>query len=153
MLEFCGVFSDSKVYLCVSLKDDLTYNIISCEASSSLIICCLIINLILIVMLAFFVSFLSSPKLLLFWFSMFQVLCLLILWWWELTVCIKGKTGDNILHSLAGGGYVVSPVEQGKKSAVKHMLAIDWKFWRSYLQPSSARTITIRMLGRLAGNL
>ncbi|XP_044481652.1 protein ENHANCED DISEASE RESISTANCE 2 isoform X2 [Mangifera indica] len=51
---------------------------------------------------------------------------------------------------LKSGGYVVSPVEQGKKSVVKHMLAIDWKFWRSYLQPSSARTITIRMLGRLA---
>ncbi|KAJ4726054.1 protein ENHANCED DISEASE RESISTANCE 2-like [Melia azedarach] len=49
-----------------------------------------------------------------------------------------------------GGGYVVSPVNQGKKSIVKHMLAIDWKCWRSYLQPSSARSITIRMLGRLA---
>ncbi|KAH9660729.1 Pleckstrin (PH) and lipid-binding START domains-containing protein [Citrus sinensis] len=33
---------------------------------------------------------------------------------------------------------------------VKHMLAIDWKCWRSYLQPSSARSITIRMLGRVA---
>ncbi|XP_031284956.1 protein ENHANCED DISEASE RESISTANCE 2-like [Pistacia vera] len=51
---------------------------------------------------------------------------------------------------LKSGGYVVSPVDQGKKSVVKHMLAIDWKFWRSYLQPSSARSITISMLGRLA---
>ncbi|KAJ0021532.1 hypothetical protein Pint_32153 [Pistacia integerrima] len=51
---------------------------------------------------------------------------------------------------MRGGGYVVSPVDQGKKSVVKHMLAIDWKFWRSYLQPSSARSITISMLGRLA---
>ncbi|KAL5832882.1 hypothetical protein ACOSQ3_016556 [Xanthoceras sorbifolium] len=51
---------------------------------------------------------------------------------------------------LKSGGYVVSPVNQGKRSVVKHMLAIDWKFWRSYLQPSSARSITTRMLGRVA---
>ncbi|RVW97208.1 Protein enhanced disease resistance 2 [Vitis vinifera] len=51
---------------------------------------------------------------------------------------------------LKSGGYVVSPVNQGKQSVVKHMLAIDWKFWRSYLQTSSARSITIRMLGRVA---
>ncbi|KAK2643373.1 hypothetical protein Ddye_025136 [Dipteronia dyeriana] len=51
---------------------------------------------------------------------------------------------------LKSGGYVVSPVNQGKRSVVKHMLAIDWKFWRSYIQPSSARSITIRMLGRVA---
>ncbi|GAV66415.1 PH domain-containing protein/START domain-containing protein/DUF1336 domain-containing protein [Cephalotus follicularis] len=51
---------------------------------------------------------------------------------------------------LKSGGYVISPVNQGKQSVVKHMLAIDWKFWRSYLQPSSARAITTRMLGRVA---
>jgi hypothetical protein len=34
---------------------------------------------------------------------------------------------------------------------VKHMLAIDWKFWKSYLLASSAKYITIRMLGRVAG--
>ncbi|KAL0370079.1 UNVERIFIED_CONTAM: protein ENHANCED DISEASE RESISTANCE 2 [Sesamum angustifolium] len=51
---------------------------------------------------------------------------------------------------LKSGGYVISPVNQGKRSVVKHMLAIDWKFWRSYLQTSSARSITISMLGRLA---
>ncbi|KAM7522358.1 hypothetical protein LguiA_012260 [Lonicera macranthoides] len=51
---------------------------------------------------------------------------------------------------LKSGGYVISPVNQGKQSVVKHMLAIDWKFWKSYLQTSSARSITIRMLGRLA---
>ncbi|KAH9700568.1 Pleckstrin (PH) and lipid-binding START domains-containing protein [Citrus sinensis] len=49
-----------------------------------------------------------------------------------------------------GGGYVITPMNHGKKSVVKHMLAIDWKCWRSYLQPSSARSITIRMLGRVA---
>ncbi|KAJ9540440.1 hypothetical protein OSB04_026946 [Centaurea solstitialis] len=48
------------------------------------------------------------------------------------------------------GGYVISPVNQYKQSVVRHMLAIDWKFWRSYLQKSSARCLTIRMLGRLA---
>ncbi|KAF6166244.1 hypothetical protein GIB67_031028 [Kingdonia uniflora] len=49
-----------------------------------------------------------------------------------------------------GGGYVVSPVNKGKQSVVKHMLAIDWKFWKSYVRTSSARSITIRMLGRVA---
>ncbi|GFP82487.1 protein enhanced disease resistance 2-like [Phtheirospermum japonicum] len=51
---------------------------------------------------------------------------------------------------LKSGGYVISPVNQGKRSVVKHMLAIDWKYWKSYLQTSSARSITISMLGRLA---
>lgn len=51
---------------------------------------------------------------------------------------------------LKSGGYVISPVNQGKRSVVKHMLAIDWKFWKSYLHTSSARSITISMMGRLA---
>lgn len=51
---------------------------------------------------------------------------------------------------LKSGGYVISPVNQGKQSVVKHMLAIDWKFWKSYLQTSSARSMTIKMLGRVA---
>ncbi|XP_057483584.1 protein ENHANCED DISEASE RESISTANCE 2-like isoform X1 [Actinidia eriantha] len=51
---------------------------------------------------------------------------------------------------LKSGGYVVSPVNQGKQSVVKHMIAIDWKYWKSCLQTSSARAITIRMLGRVA---
>ncbi|XP_042042035.1 protein ENHANCED DISEASE RESISTANCE 2-like [Salvia splendens] len=51
---------------------------------------------------------------------------------------------------LKSGGYVISPVNQAKHSVVKHMLAIDWKFWKSYLSTSSARSITISMLGRLA---
>ena len=44
-------------------------------------------------------------------------------------------------------------MNKGKQSVVKHMLAIDWKFWRSYIKPSSARSITIQMLGRVAGSL
>ena len=60
---------------------------------------------------------------------------------------------DLRLNSFAGGGYVISPVNQGKQSVVKHMLAIDWKFWKSYIRTSSARAITIRMLGRVAGSL
>ncbi|CAL1404264.1 unnamed protein product [Linum trigynum] len=51
---------------------------------------------------------------------------------------------------LKSGGYVISPLNQGKRSVVKHMLAIDWKFWRSYIKTSAARSITIRMLGRIA---
>ncbi|RRT48947.1 hypothetical protein B296_00051579, partial [Ensete ventricosum] len=51
---------------------------------------------------------------------------------------------------LKSGGYVISPVNQGKQSVVKHMLAIDWKFWKSYFFTSSAKYITIRMLGRVA---
>ncbi|KAI5016532.1 protein ENHANCED DISEASE RESISTANCE 2-like isoform X2 [Hordeum vulgare subsp. vulgare] len=51
---------------------------------------------------------------------------------------------------LKSGGYVISPVSQGRQSVVKHMLAIDWKFWKSYLLTSSAKYITIRMLGRVA---
>ncbi|CAN1253163.1 Protein ENHANCED DISEASE RESISTANCE 2 [Linum perenne] len=51
---------------------------------------------------------------------------------------------------LKSGGYVISPLSQGKRSVVKHMLAVDWKLWRSYIRTSSARTITTRMLGRVA---
>lgn len=55
------------------------------------------------------------------------------------------------MDERSGGGYVVTPINQGKHSLVKHMLAVDWKFWKLYLRPSSARAITIRMLERLAG--
>ncbi|CAK7325457.1 unnamed protein product [Dovyalis caffra] len=51
---------------------------------------------------------------------------------------------------LKSGGYVITPVNQGRESLVKHMLAIDWKFWKVSLRPPSARSITIRMLERLA---
>ncbi|KAB5512198.1 hypothetical protein DKX38_029226 [Salix brachista] len=51
----------------------------------------------------------------------------------------------------ASGRYVITPVNQGRESLVKHMLAIDWKFWKVYLRPLSARSITIRMLERIAG--
>ncbi|KAL3520715.1 hypothetical protein ACH5RR_018864 [Cinchona calisaya] len=51
---------------------------------------------------------------------------------------------------LKSGGFVISPLNQGKESVVKHMLAIDWKFWKLYLRKASARSITIRMLGRVA---
>ncbi|KAL2324810.1 hypothetical protein Fmac_023868 [Flemingia macrophylla] len=48
-----------------------------------------------------------------------------------------------------GGGFVVTPVNKGTQSVVRHMLAVDWKFWKLYLRPAS-RTITIRMLERVA---
>lgn len=46
---------------------------------------------------------------------------------------------------------MITPINKGKQSLVRHMLAIDWKYWKLYLRPSSARSITIRMLERLAG--
>ncbi|PHT46838.1 hypothetical protein CQW23_15996 [Capsicum baccatum] len=60
--------------------------------------------------------------------------------------CQKGY----VRACLKSGGYVISPVNQRKQSVVKHMLAIDWRFWKSYLRTSSSRYITIHMLGRLA---
>ncbi|KAK6933383.1 START domain [Dillenia turbinata] len=51
---------------------------------------------------------------------------------------------------VKGGGYVISPVNQGKQSIVKHMLAIDWRLWRSYLLASSAKSVTTHMLQRVA---
>lgn len=51
----------------------------------------------------------------------------------------------------SGGGFVVSPLNQGKECVVKHMLSIDWKLWRTYLPKTPARTMTIRMLGRVSG--
>lgn len=48
---------------------------------------------------------------------------------------------------------MISPANQGKQSVVKHMLAIDWKFWKSCILSSSARAVTIKMLGRIAGIL
>lgn len=49
-----------------------------------------------------------------------------------------------------GGGYVIFPIKRGKKSVVKHMLAIDWKFWRSCFFNSTEKYITINMLGKIA---
>ncbi|XP_057979622.1 protein ENHANCED DISEASE RESISTANCE 2-like [Malania oleifera] len=51
---------------------------------------------------------------------------------------------------IKSGGYVITPLNKGKHSVVKHMLAIDWKFWKSYVRTSSARSITIHMLERVA---
>ncbi|XP_071732926.1 protein ENHANCED DISEASE RESISTANCE 2-like [Rutidosis leptorrhynchoides] len=51
---------------------------------------------------------------------------------------------------LQSGGSVISPLNQGKECVVKHMLSIDWKLWRSYFPKTSARSMTIRMLGRVS---
>ncbi|XP_020229731.1 protein ENHANCED DISEASE RESISTANCE 2-like isoform X1 [Cajanus cajan] len=51
---------------------------------------------------------------------------------------------------LKSGGFVVTPVNKGTQSVVRHMLAVDWKLWKLYLRPTSARSITIRMLERVA---
>jgi len=55
---------------------------------------------------------------------------------------------------LIGGGFLITPVKNGKSSLVKHMLAIDWKFWKLYPCPSSTATsLTISLLDRLTGLL
>ncbi|KAL3838327.1 hypothetical protein ACJIZ3_022918 [Penstemon smallii] len=51
---------------------------------------------------------------------------------------------------LKSGGYVITPTKHGKECVIKHMLAVDWRFWKSYLRKASARSITIRMLGRVS---
>ncbi|KAK6136174.1 hypothetical protein DH2020_030065 [Rehmannia glutinosa] len=50
----------------------------------------------------------------------------------------------------AGGGFVITPMKQGKESVVKHMLSIDWRSFKSYLRKASARSLTIRVLGRVS---
>ncbi|GAY46479.1 hypothetical protein CUMW_097390 [Citrus unshiu] len=62
--------------------------------------------------------------------------------------CPKQK--GYVRACLKSGGFVITPSNQGKQSIVKHMLAVDWKYWKLYLRPSSARSITIRMLERVA---
>ncbi|KAH1064654.1 hypothetical protein J1N35_029641 [Gossypium stocksii] len=51
---------------------------------------------------------------------------------------------------LKSGGYIVTPVNQGQQSTVKHMLAINWKLWKLYPRLSAARSLTVLMLMRVA---
>ncbi|XP_019194121.1 PREDICTED: protein ENHANCED DISEASE RESISTANCE 2-like isoform X2 [Ipomoea nil] len=57
---------------------------------------------------------------------------------------------DYIRACLKSGGHVITPIKLGKASVVKHMLAVDWKCWKSHLKQASSRSITIRMLGVVA---
>uniref|UniRef100_A0A0D3BXX7 START domain-containing protein n=3 Tax=Brassica TaxID=3705 RepID=A0A0D3BXX7_BRAOL len=59
-------------------------------------------------------------------------------------------TKGYVRACLKSGGYVVTPVNKGKQSLVKHMVAIDWRSWNLYMRPSSERSITIRVVERLA---
>ena len=52
--------------------------------------------------------------------------------------------------SLKSGGYVITPMPDSKECIIKHMLAVDWKCWKSYVQKESSRDITIRMIMRVA---
>ncbi|ESW23868.1 hypothetical protein PHAVU_004G082900 [Phaseolus vulgaris] len=57
---------------------------------------------------------------------------------------------DYVRASLKSGGFLITPVKNGKSSLVKHMLAIDWKFWKLYPHLSSgAISLTISLLERL----
>lgn len=51
---------------------------------------------------------------------------------------------------LKSGGYVITPTAQGKECVIRHMLAIDWKCWKSYIQKAASRTITTRMVEKVA---
>lgn len=51
---------------------------------------------------------------------------------------------------MLGGGYVITPMPEGKECIIRHMLAVDWKCWKSYVQKASTRDITISMLMRVA---
>ncbi|CAN6479366.1 unnamed protein product [Victoria cruziana] len=51
---------------------------------------------------------------------------------------------------LKGGGYVISPLNQGKQSVVKHMLSINWKYWKTSMFRSCEVFLTIRMTERVA---
>uniref|UniRef100_A0A2C9V3D3 PH domain-containing protein n=1 Tax=Manihot esculenta TaxID=3983 RepID=A0A2C9V3D3_MANES len=51
---------------------------------------------------------------------------------------------------LKSGGYVITPISQGRRSIVKHMLAVNWRSWKLYILPSCEKSITIRMLERVA---
>ncbi|KAL8518009.1 hypothetical protein ACS0TY_009339 [Phlomoides rotata] len=52
--------------------------------------------------------------------------------------------------SVKSGGYVITPMPEGKECIIKHMLAVDWRCWKSYVQKASTSAITIRMLMRVA---
>ena len=52
--------------------------------------------------------------------------------------------------SLKSGGYVITPMPEGKECIIKHMLAVDWKCWKSYVPKASTSDITISMLMRVA---
>ncbi|XP_010555822.1 PREDICTED: protein ENHANCED DISEASE RESISTANCE 2-like [Tarenaya hassleriana] len=62
--------------------------------------------------------------------------------------CPPGK--GYVRACVKSGGYVVTPMNNGTQSMVKHMIAIDWRSWNLYMRPSSARSITIRMVERVA---
>ncbi|KAL8551510.1 hypothetical protein ACS0TY_000565 [Phlomoides rotata] len=51
---------------------------------------------------------------------------------------------------VKSGGYVITPIKQGKACVVRNMLSVDWKFWKSYLRKASSRSITVHMLSNIA---
>nr|XP_043611883.1 protein ENHANCED DISEASE RESISTANCE 2-like [Erigeron canadensis] len=57
---------------------------------------------------------------------------------------------NHVRACIKSGGYVISPTGQLKQSVVRHILDIDWKVWRSYLQKCSDQSLSVHMIGRLA---
>ncbi|XP_041997049.1 protein ENHANCED DISEASE RESISTANCE 2-like isoform X2 [Salvia splendens] len=49
-----------------------------------------------------------------------------------------------------GGGYVIIPMNRGKKCIVRNMLSVDWRCWKSYLRKAYSRSVTICMVGTVA---
>ncbi|KAG6412705.1 hypothetical protein SASPL_125390 [Salvia splendens] len=48
------------------------------------------------------------------------------------------------------GGYVIIPMNRGKKCIVRNMLSVDWRCWKSYLRKAYSRSVTICMVGTVA---
>ncbi|KAJ7560195.1 hypothetical protein O6H91_04G118000 [Diphasiastrum complanatum] len=55
---------------------------------------------------------------------------------------------------IKSGGYVISPLDgtggYRARSLVKHMLAVNWRCWQSYMRPSLVKDLTILVLERIA---
>ena len=52
-----------------------------------------------------------------------------------------------------GGGYVIIPMNRGKKCVIRNMLSVDWRCWKSYLRKAYSRSVTICMVGTVAGRV
>ncbi|KAG6410114.1 hypothetical protein SASPL_128163 [Salvia splendens] len=56
----------------------------------------------------------------------------------------------NLTLYIVSGGYVIIPMNRGKKCVVRNMLSVDWRCWKSYLRKAYSRSVTICMVGTVA---